>query len=305
MKQLRPADLIAQVDVEPNGCRGFCAEPALLDPTMLPRSVLAGIAIVTVAIVALQVKLLERFIFFPESEMVATPATLYLDYEDAWFSAADGVALHGWWIPGVRPETILWFHGNAGNISHRVDNLRLLHDHVGVNILLFDYRQYGRSKGTASEEGLYADARGALEYLRRRGDVSRERIVYFGQSLGSAVAVDLATDSVPWGLILETPFASLRAMARRFLPGPLSAFVPNGFDNLQKIPRIRCPMLFIHGDRDEIVPYDQGRNLFDAASPPKSFFTIRGAGHNDTYVVGGPKYFARLQDFLNGLAEGT
>ena len=271
---------------------------------MLRRTSFAVLAIMTLSIAALRMSLIERFIFFPESEIVATPGSLSLEYEDVWFSASDGITLHGWWVPGSRPETILWFHGNAGNISHRVDNLRLLHDHVGVNVFLFDYRQYGRSQGKASEEGLYADARGALAYLRSRGDLSQERIVYFGRSLGSAVAVDLAAASAPRGLILETPFASLRAMARRLLPGPLSAVVPVGFDNLAKIPNIRCPKLFIHGDSDEIVPYEQGRLLFEAASPPKSFFTIRGAGHNDTYIVAGSRYFAHMRDFLDGLAEG-
>jgi len=271
---------------------------------MLRRTLFAALAIMTLSIAALRMNLIERFIFFPESEIAATPGSLSLEYEDVWFSASDGVALHGWWVPGSRPETILWFHGNAGNISHRVDNLRLLHDHVGVNVFLFDYRQYGRSQGKASEEGLYADARGALAYLRSRGDLAQERIVYFGRSLGSAVAVDLAATNSPRGLILETPFASIRAMARRLLPGPLSAVVPAGFDNLAKIPGIHCPKLFIHGDSDEIVPYEQGRLLFEAASPPKSFFTIRGAGHNDTYIVAGSRYFARMRDFLDGLNAG-
>jgi fermentation-respiration switch protein FrsA (DUF1100 family) len=248
--------------------------------------------------------LIERFIFFPDSEMVATPGSLALEYEEVWFTASDGVTLHGWWVKGSRRETILWFHGNAGNISHRVDNLRQLHDHVGANVFLFDYRQYGRSQGKASEEGLYRDARGALSYLQGRADLSPDRIVYFGRSLGSAVAIDLAVSSPPLGLILESPFASLRAMAGRFLPGPLSALVPDGFDNLGKMAEITCPTLFFHGSHDGIVPYEHGRRLFEAAASPKSFFTIRGAGHNDTYIVGGSRYFAQMSDFLDRLATG-
>lgn len=292
-----------RVAVEPNKGRGLQIRPKLLDSFMIHRAVIPGLAIVTLSLAVLRMNLLDRFIFFPESKLVGTPETLSLNYENVWFSAADGVTLHGWWVPGPRAETVLWFHGNAGNISHRLDNLRLLHDHLGVNIFLFDYRQYGRSQGKASEAGLYADARGALACLQDRDDLAAERIIYFGQSLGSAVAIDLATTTAPRGLILETPFVSLREMARRLLPGPLSALAPASFDNLGKIRKIQCPTLFIHGDRDEIVPYEQGRRLFEAASPPKSFFTIRGAGHNDTYIVGGSTYFAHMREFVYQLAE--
>jgi fermentation-respiration switch protein FrsA (DUF1100 family) len=245
----------------------------------------------------------ERFIFFPDSHMVGTPAGVGLRHEEIEFEAADGVKLHGWFVPGERPETLLWFHGNAGNISHRLDNLRLLHDLVGANVFLFDYRQYGRSEGTATESGLYADARGALAHLRVRADVDRDRLVYFGRSLGSAVAVDLAVTDPPQGLILETPFFSLREMAQTILPGSIGRLVPQAFDNGGKIDRVRVPLLFIHGDRDDIVPYEQGRRLFESAAKPKAFYTIRGATHNDTYVVGGVTYFRRIREFIDGLAS--
>jgi hypothetical protein len=224
-----------------------------------------------------------------------------LRYEDAWFPAADGVRLHGWWVAGDRPETILWFHGNAGNISHRLENLKRLHSKVGPSVLLVGYRGYGRSGGHPSESGLYADARGALAYVRSRDDVDRERVVYLGQSLGSAVAVELATRRSPRGLILETPFTSAREMAARILPGALAQIVPRLFDNLGRIPKVRCPILFIHGDRDEVVPYEQGQRLFEAARGPKAFFTIAGARHNDTFVVGGDAYFDRIREFLDSL----
>jgi fermentation-respiration switch protein FrsA (DUF1100 family) len=245
--------------------------------------------------------LIDRFIFYPDAQLVGTPADLGLGFEDVWFTAADGTRLHGWFVPGSRRETLIWFHGNAGNISHRLDNLRLLHDEVGVPVFLFDYRGYGRSAGSPSEAGLYADARAALTTVQQRRDVVPERIVYFGRSLGSAVAIELATSDPPLGIILETPFASIREMARALLPGPLAAWLPDGFDNLEKIARIGPPKLFIHGDCDEIVPYAQGRLLYDAAMPPKAFCTIRGAGHNDTYVVGGQRYFDRLRDFVESL----
>lgn len=259
------------------------------------------LAIALIALLVRQMNVIERFIYYPEAHLEATPAHVGLDFEDVSFAAEDGVGLHGWYVPGRRGETLVWFHGNAGNISHRLDNLRHLHELVGVDVLIFDYRGYGKSEGTPSEAGLYSDARGALRYLRGRGDVDAARIVYFGRSLGSAVAIDLAASEPPFGLILETPFTSVREMATRILPGPLTAIVPSIFDNLAKIPSIAAPKLFIHGDRDELVPYEQGRSLYDAAQPPKGFFTVRGAGHNDTYVVGGERYFRQIEKFLDGL----
>jgi fermentation-respiration switch protein FrsA (DUF1100 family) len=247
--------------------------------------------------------IIDRFVFFPERQLAGSPADVGLRYEDVWFPAADNVRLHGWWVPGERAATVLWFHGNAGNISHRLEHLKLLHDAVGPTVLLVGYRGYGRSDGSPSEGGLYADARGALAYARSRGEVDRERIVYFGQSLGSAVAVELATRRSPRGLILETPFTSIQEMAAGILPGPLAHIVPRRFDNLDRIASIRCPMLFIHGDRDEVVPYEQGRRLFDAASAPKRFFTVAGARHNDAFVVGGKRYFDAVREFLDSLAS--
>jgi fermentation-respiration switch protein FrsA (DUF1100 family) len=258
-------------------------------------------AVVLIAVVIGRMNLIERFIYYPEARLEATPADVGIPYEVARFAAADGVRLHGWYVPGRRAETLVWFHGNAGNISHRVDNLRHLHNLVGVAVLIFDYRGYGESEGSPSEAGLYADARAALAYLRGRDDVDAGRLVYFGRSLGSAVAVDLAVDEPPHALILETPFTSVREMATRMLPAPLTAIVPSMFDNLAKVGSLRGPKLFIHGDSDELVPYEQGRRLYEAAPPPKAFFTIRGAGHNDTYIVGGERYFRQIEKFLNDL----
>jgi fermentation-respiration switch protein FrsA (DUF1100 family) len=261
---------------------------------------LAGVILVILASI-LRMGILERFVFFPDPVLIGTPADIGLGYEEASVATDDGVLLHGWFVPGSRKETLLWFHGNAGNISHRLDNLRLLHDRVGVNVFLFDYRQYGRSTGTASEAGLYTDARAALAYLGKRADVDPTRIVYFGRSLGSAVAIDLATEESPFGLVLETAFVSMREMAGTLLPSQLTILVPAAFDNIGKIARLPAPVLFIHGDRDEIVPYEHGRRLFQAAPRPKAFYTVRGASHNDTYLVGGETYFRHLRDFIDSL----
>ena len=274
--------------------------------------------------------MLERsFIYFPERELIGDPAEFGLAFDDAYFTAGDGVRLHGWFVPGAGgsveqlnngtappseavplfqgsnvpavPATWLWFHGNAGNTSDRLENLRLLHDELGVNVFIFDYRGYGRSEGSPSEHGTYRDAEAALAYLLSRSDVEPERIVYFGRSLGSAVAVELATRRPPFALILESPFTSMADLARhhyRLLPA--TSLIRTRYDSLSKIGKVRAPLLVLHGDQDDIVPFEAGKRLFEAASEPKRFYTIHGAGHNDTYIVGGREYFRALREFVEG-----
>ena len=237
-----------------------------------------------------------RFLYFPDEYLIASPGDLGLPFEDVELEVG-GELTHGWLLPGSEPQTILWFHGNAGNISHRLDNLRLLHDSVGASILIIDYGGYGRSGGTPSESRMFADARAALRFVGDRG-TPIEQTIYFGRSLGSAVALDLAVEHPPARLILETPFESIRAMAATLFPRPLTQLVPQQFDNLSKVGRLQCPVMFIHGDRDEIVPFNQGRALYDAAPDPKRFHRIDGAGHNDTYIVGGQPYFDAIRDFI-------
>ena len=154
--------------------------------------------VLAVAYVAGVTGLIDRnFIYFPEKELSASPEMFGLAYEDVDFETDDGLQLHGWYIPGDRDVTVLWFHGNAGNIAGRLTNLKRVHDELQVNVFLFDYRGYGRSQGGPSEEGLYRDAEAALAYLKSRDDLAPERIVYFGRSLGAAVAVELATRQPP------------------------------------------------------------------------------------------------------------
>ncbi len=239
-------------------------------------------------------------IYVPTRELAGTPASLGLAYQEVWFQAEDGVRLHGWLIPGPRPVTLLWFHGNAGNISHRLDNIRQIHDRLGIAVFIFDYRGYGRSDGSPTEAGLYRDARAAREALVGSLGVPPGQIVYFGRSLGAAVALDLALTHPPFGLILESPFLSVQAMANRTLPGSGFLFKTR-FDSLAKIRRLRIPLLVAHGESDEVVPHEHGRRLFEAASEPKAFYTIPGARHNDTYLVGGSEYWEAWRKFLDGL----
>jgi fermentation-respiration switch protein FrsA (DUF1100 family) len=247
----------------------------------------------------------KSFIFFPVSGIDRTPDERGLSYEDVYFTTEDGIRLNGWFVPSSDgAPTLLWFHGNAGNISHRIDNIKLLHDRIKINVFIFDYRGYGRSDGKVSEKGTYKDARAALKTLGSRKDVDPKKFVFFGRSLGAAVAVDLAVLEAPSALILESPFASIREMAKTVFPLlPIGAFLRTRYDTLGKINRVRAPVLVLHGDQDDTVPYAQGRRVFEAASEPKEFFTIRGASHNDTFVVGGEPYFAALKDFIDRTAR--
>jgi fermentation-respiration switch protein FrsA (DUF1100 family) len=193
----------------------------------------------------------------------------------------------------------VWFHGNAGNISHRVENIKLLHDKVKVNIFIFDYRGYGRSEGSVSEAGTYQDGAAALQFVRKQPGVEAENLIIFGRSLGAAVAAEMASRFDSRGLILESPFISIREMAKSVFPLlPIGPLLQTRYDNLEKIVKIKVPLLVLHGDRDEVIPYEHGKRVFAAAPGPKDFYTINGAGHNDTYIVGGDAYFQRLRSFI-------
>jgi len=245
-----------------------------------------------------------HFIYFPERGLVASPSDFGLAFEDVAFSASDGARLHGWFVPGESDVTWLWFHGNAGNISHRLDNLKIIHDELGVNVFIFDYRGYGLSQGKPTEQGTYQDGEAALAYLRSRRDVNQEKVIYFGRSLGAAVAVEMATRHRPYALVLESPFTSIREMARLTYPFlPVWPFLRTKYDSLAKIGSVEAPVLVLHGDRDDIVPLETGRKLFLAAHEPKEFFVIQGAGHNDTYLVGGDGYLQALRRFVEDPAR--
>lgn len=266
-----------------------------------PRSIASSCLLATVLSLLLWgCPLEERFIFFPETRIELTPRELGLAFEDVYFAASDGVRLNGWFVPfpGAR-ATLLWFHGNAGNISHRLENIQLLHDKVNLHIFIFDYRGFGRSEGRPSESGTYLDAVAALRHLRSRDDMDPRALVLFGRSVGAAVAAEIATREDCAAVILESPFASIRAMARVAFPLlPIGRLLRTRYDVVDKVRRIRVPLLVIHGDRDEVIPYAQGRQVFEAAPGPKEFYAIPGAHHNDTYLVGGDDYFAALKSFI-------
>lgn len=266
----------------------------------------ALIVLLVIAILYVGTPMIERyFIYFPQRELLADPSSVGLDFEDARFVTTDGVHLHSWFVPGRTDATLLWFHGNAGNMSHRLEQLKLFHDAIGANILIVGYRGYGSSDGTPSEKGFYADALAALSFLTDRADVDEDKFVYYGQSIGAAVATELAARRPPAGLILEAPFTSVADMARhhyRFFPARF--FVRTRFDTLERIESVHTPLLVIHGERDDIVPVEMARQIFDAAREPKRLEFVPGAGHNDIYVVGGKRYLDTLRSFVDEVTVG-
>jgi hypothetical protein len=231
-------------------------------------------------------------LYFPLRALEGSPREAGLDFAELRFETSDGERLHGWWIPSARRPALahlLFFHGNGGNISHRLGTAKLLVD-AGFDLLLFDYRGYGLSTGTPGEEGTYRDARGARGALLARAGVDPARIIYIGESLGGAVAMDLALEHPPLGLVLQSTFTSVRDMARLHYPFVPAFAVPNAYPTLNRIRRLRSPLLVIHGEHDEIVPVSHGRALFDAANEPKTLRLIRGAGHNNLVDLAGADF---------------
>ena len=279
---------------------------------------LFGILAILVGFAGPDMSLLEvlerQFIFFPRSDVERTPAELGLAYEDVSFETSDRRSLNGWFVPAPARETasdmgnsdvtFLWMHGNWGNMGQRVDDLALFHHLLGVNVFIFDYRGYGNSDGKPSEKGVYRDSRAALDYLAARDDLDPDRIIYFGRSLGAAVAVELALQRQSYGTILFSPFTSIADMGRFHNPvSPVRLLAGKRFDSLSRIRQSSRPLLIIHGEADEIVPIEQGRRLFEAANVPKRFHMIAGARHNDSLGDAGPELWSAIRDFLDSIPE--
>lgn len=253
----------------------------------------------------------DRFIYYPAKypEGAWDVDSAAVKVEDVWFRAEDGVRLHGWYCTPrgadggttQRRMTLLWFHGNAGNVTSRFGVVERLAE-LPAEVFIIDYRGYGRSEGSPSEAGLYADARGAWDYLTIERQVPPAQIVVFGDSLGGAVAIELATRVEPAGLIVQSAFTSIRDMAAEVMPFVPGFLLRTKMDSLNKIARVRAPKLFIHSPADELVPYRFGRQLYEAAPEPKQFYEVRGAGHNEMDLVGGRAYFDAIGEFVNGRA---
>ena len=245
--------------------------------------------------------LMGALLYFPARQLVATPRDAGLDYEEVGIETEDGERLHGWWIATQRPRSaghVLFFHGNAGNIGDRVLLASLLTG-AGFDLMLFDYRGYGQSTGKPDEPGTYSDARAARDSITARRECDPARVIFLGESLGAAVAAELAQSWPPRALILQSPFTSLRDVARRHYPIPRS-LIPDAYPTIRRIPSIKSPVLVLHGDRDAIVPASHGQALFEAANQPKRLHTFRGLGHSDL-LRAGSSYVEVITAWVDGL----
>lgn len=242
-------------------------------------------------------------VFYPIGRMDQTPQDWGLAFEDVTLRTEDGVDLHAWFIPrpGAR-RVVLFFHGNAGNISHRGESVAVFYA-LGLDVLIIDYRGYGRSGGSPSEEGLYRDARAAWGWLTEERGYTPSQVILFGRSLGAAVAAQLAAETQPAGVILESGFSSARDAAHDIFP-LLSRVVllRYRFDAAAAIAQAKSPVLVLHSPGDEIIPYRLGRQLYAAAPEPKRFVDLRG-GHNDGFLLSQPEYGRALSEFLATLPD--
>lgn len=264
-------------------------------------SILFLVSTVYLLIILLVYFFQHKLLFFPDKNLIANPGFYGYKYENVNFNTSDTVSLHGWYIPADSARyTLLFCHGNAGNISHRLESIKQFHE-LGLNIFIFDYRGYGESEGSISEKGTYLDSQAAWNYLLEEKNIDSKSIIIFGRSLGAAVACDLAVKKQPIALIMESPFISVPDLAVQiywFLPVRwLSRFE---YNNLEKIQKLNCPIWIIHSKQDEIIPFSHGHKLFENAKPPKKFLEIQGA-HNDGFLVSQKIYISKLMQFLESL----
>jgi len=245
-------------------------------------------------------------VYLPSREILTTPGQHGISYEEIFFRAADGVRLHGWYVPCEESRRVLlFFHGNRGNISDRMETIAMCRQ-LGLAILLFDYRGYGRSEGTPSESGTYQDALAAWTWLVAQRGVAAGRIVLLGRSLGAAIATWLAAQCSPGALIVESTFTSLPDLAAAIHPLlPVRLLSRYQYPVLENLGQVHCPVLVVHSREDEVIPFAHGKRLFEAANPPKEFLVIEG-NHYAGYLAAGRRYIEGISGFLEkypGLAE--
>lgn len=242
-----------------------------------------------------------QLIFYPETgrEMVAVPSQVGLPYEDIQLATSDGLSLHGWFIPASQPRgTVLFLHGNAGNISHRLDSLQMFH-RLGYNTLIFSYRGYANNEGSPSELGTYRDAEAAWRYLTEQRRIPSCRIVLFGESLGGAVAAQLAARQQPAALVIASSFTSLPDLAQNFYPYlPVQWLASIRYNTRENLRAVTAPVLIAHSPQDEIIPFEHGQALYAMANPPKRFLELDG-GHNDGFIFMREAWVRALEVFLS------
>ncbi|NKB48608.1 MAG: alpha/beta fold hydrolase [Alphaproteobacteria bacterium] len=267
----------------------------------LIRNAALFVVVSYVAVTAAMFLLQSRFIYVPDSpsrEVVATPEQIGLAYERVQFTTEDGVQLDGWFVPAEQLRgVLLFFHGNAGNISHRLESLRIF-NRLGLSTFIFDYRGYGRSTGKPSEQGTYLDAAAAWRYLTVIRGIPESQIVSFGRSLGSSIAAHQAMQATPKALILESPFTPVPDIGARAYPFlPVRWLARYQYDTRKYLKTVAAPVLILHSPQDEVIPYVFGLELLEIANDPKKFVKLAG-GHNDGFLVSGRTYIDGLDAFL-------
>ena len=240
-----------------------------------------------------------RIVFVPMKDYAATPDHAHLTYEQVWLEPEPGIKIRGWYFPAAKgsDRAVMLCHGNAGNISHRLESVHFLLG-LGVNVLLFDYRGYGESNGTPSEEGVYADAEAAYRWLREEKQIDPSNITIFGRSLGGAVAIELARRVPCGGVIVESSFTSAADFGRKMFPFlPIRLLLKYHFDSINKIGELSCPVLVTHSPDDDLIPFEMGKRLFDAAKPPRKFIELSG-GHNERLYFSDRHYTEGVRAFI-------
>jgi len=243
-----------------------------------------------------------RFLYRPLREVSYSPVELGLDFDDVVFNSADGVKLTGWYVPAKNSKlTVLICHANGGNMYHRLDTINIFYN-LGVSCFIFDYRGYGNSEGVPSEEGTYLDAEAALKWLGEQKNVSASDVIMFGRSLGGAIAAQLAGRVEARALVLESAFTSYVDIGQQFYPYmPVQWFARFSYRTIDYIQEVRCPVMIIHSRGDEVVPFEFGLELYEAANEPKEFVEIYG-NHNDGFLVSGEVYKRTWTKWLNFLS---
>ena len=252
-------------------------------------------------VILLAIRYMERKnTFYPMKEISYSPMSIGLQFDNIYFNTSDGKQLNGWFVPADNAKyTMIFCHGNAGNISHRTDKIRIFHN-MGINIFIFDYRGYGASEGKPTEKGLFIDIQAAFDHVTEAFKIPKEKIIVFGESLGGAVAIDLAHTKDIKALITEDTFTSVKDMAKTVYPFIPSFIYSNKFNSLAKIKDIKCAKLIIHSIDDEIVPYHMGQKLFAEAADPKELLMLRG-GHNTSFMDSEEKYTKGIKNFIDRL----
>ena len=263
------------------------------------------IAISVYLVLALMLYLFQgRMVFLsnlPDRALGASPSDIGLDYEDVSLTTSDNEHIHGWYVPATNSRgVLLFFHGNAGNISHRLDSIEIFHE-LDLDILIIDYRGYGQSTGKATEQGTYLDAQAAWDYLINSRRIPADQIIVFGRSLGGAVGAWLGVQHTPAAVIIESSFSSGVDMAHRLYP-----FLPVRLITRLKYPvadyaaRLECPVLVVHSRHDEIIPFTMGQAIYAGVKQQKKFLELRG-DHNNGFLISQEDYIAGLKDFTQAI----